>query len=447
MIKPLVEKEVKDLLRDPRIIVPFILGALLLPLLGFVISISMRAAVEQAVTGTQVIGLLDLDGTPTSAELATWLEQRGVSVVRLAEGSLDSLAEEAAGRGAEVVVIIPRGFGEAISQRRPVNLTFLNVVEELSLLGVSKAVVSASLIEEYVSAAMLRGTGISPSVVRNPVRVAQYTFLTSKGVQLPGDPESLVGLSLSVMLIPLIVVMLALTTMQMSATSMAVENEERTLETLLTLPVPATHILLAKLLAMFVVALLGSVLQLAGMVAYFLILMSQLVQMSPGQQAPATGVSDLLAPGASTFLAAPAQLVSPQGLGALAVSLLLSLFFCAALGVVVGALSKDVRIASTMVSPLATLFIVPIFLIVYMSSKAMNPLLRAALYILPFTQPAILSKEMIAYTLPPELPVYLTASLALTLLMVYLTSRLLSIETLSRLQRSISTIAPSLKRK
>jgi len=56
-------------------------------------------------------------------------------------------------------------------------------------------------------------------------------------------------------LVPLLAISLALTPMQMAATSMAVENEERTLETLLTLPVRPRDILLAKLLGMFAVAL------------------------------------------------------------------------------------------------------------------------------------------------------------------------------------------------
>lgn len=448
MIRPLVEKEVKDLLRDPRIIVPFILGALILPLLGFVVSFSMRTAIEETITGAQVVGLLDLDNTPASSGLAAWLKQRGIGVVQLEEKSLEKLAEEASTRGVEVVVILPRGFGEAILQRRPVNLTFLHVVEEISIMGGAKTAIAASLIEEYVLDTLLRGTGVSPSVVRNPVEVTQFTFLTSKRMQLPGDPTSLVGLSISIMLIPLIIMMLALTTMQMSATSMAVENEERTFETLLTLPVTSTQILLAKLLGMFAVALLGSVLQLAGMAAYFQILMSQLVQApAPGQQAPVPRDTGVLSPGAEMFLATPARLLDPQSIGILAVSLLLSLFFCAALGVVAGALSKDVRIASTVVSPLTSLFIIPVFLVVYTSSKTMSPLLRTVLYVLPFTQPAILSKEMVAYKLPPELPAYLATSFLLTLLMIYVTAKLLSLETLSRFQRSLSRIALRYKRK
>ncbi len=135
MIEPLIEKEVKDLLRDPRIFLPFTLGALILPVLGFIIAISMHAAVEEAVAGVSTVGLLDLDKAYVSTRLASWLEERGVRVVGFTGVPRDALAEEAVKRGVSLVIILPEGFGEAVLRKKAVNLTLFSVVEELSLFG------------------------------------------------------------------------------------------------------------------------------------------------------------------------------------------------------------------------------------------------------------------------------------------------------------------------
>jgi ABC-2 type transport system permease protein len=153
-------------------------------------------------------------------------------------------------------------------------------------------------------------------------------------------------------LVPLLVISLALTPMQMAATSMAVENEERTLETLLTLPVRPRDILLAKLLGMFAVALLGSALEIAGLLAYFFIIFSISL---PGEPQLAAGAARL--PGLQ--LGALQGFIDPSGVALLGASILLSLFFFAALGVIVGALSRDVRIASTVIGPLGFLAVIP----------------------------------------------------------------------------------------
>jgi len=83
------------------------------------------------------------------------------------------------------------------------------------------------------------------------------------------------------------------------------------------------------------------------------------------------------------------------------------------LGVIVGALSRDVRIANTLMSPIGIIFIVPAYLIIFAPSSFYGPAVRALLYVLPITQPTIMARDMIASQLPPKHPVYLLAFFAL----------------------------------
>jgi ABC-type Na+ efflux pump, permease component len=238
-------------------------------------------------------------------------------------------------------------------------------------------------------------------------------------------------------LVPLLVMGLALTPMQMAATSMAVENEERTLETLLTLPVRPRDILLAKLLGMFAVALLGSLLEIAGLLAYFSIIFSQMPFAQLTEEAQLFGAQ----------LGVLWGFIDPSGVAFLGVSILLSLFFFAALGVIVGALSRDVRIASTVIGPLGLLAMIPSYAIVFMSSDIMGPVLRTAFYIIPLTQPVIAAKDLVSSALPPEAPLYLAASLLFTLGLLWLTSKVFAFESLARLQRSFEAFAERLSRR
>ena len=440
MIGPLVAKEVKDLLRDPRVILPFIIGALIMPVMGFVLMVPMRAGIEQAIAGARAVGFVDLDGSAHSAQLARWLSERGVSVVELRPGPPGQLAEQAASRKLSVVLIVPKGFGESLDRKQPANVTVLNVLKEISFFGPASSASIINLVQEYALNALTSGTPLRPEVVRNPLRTSELTYLTSKGVQLPGDPASYFALTMAAFLVPLLVMGLALTPMQMAATSMAVENEEKTLETLLTLPVRPRDILLAKLLGMFAVALLGSALEIAGTLAYFFIVFSQMPL--PGEPQLAAGAAQL--PGLQ--LGALQGFIDPYGLVFLGASILLPLFF-AALGVIVGALSRDVRIASTVIGPLGFLVVIPSYAIVFMSSEMMGPALRKALYILPVTQPVIAAKDLISSTLPPEPPLYLAASLLFTLGLLWLASKVFAFESLARLQRSLESLAERLSRR
>jgi len=441
VIRPLIAKEVKDLLRDPRVILPFVIGALIMPVVGLVIMIPMRAGIEQVIMGARTVGLVDLDGSTYSSQLARWLSEKGVSVVELQPGSPRQLAEQAASRMLSVVLIVPKGFGESLERKQPANITVLNVLKEVSLFGAVGSAPIISLVEEYTLNALTSGTPLRPEVLRSPLRRSELTYLVSKGVQLPGDPAGYFALTMAAFLVPLLVIGLALTPMQMAATSMAVENEERTLETLLTLPVKPKDILLAKLLGMFAVALLGSLLEIAGLLAYFFIVFSQMPFAGELQQ-PAEAAQLL-----GAQLGVLQGFIDFSGVAFLGTSILLSLFFFAALGVIVGALSRDVRIASTVIGPLGFLAVIPSYAIIFMSSEMMGPALRTAFYILPLTQPVIAAKDLISSTLPPEAPLYLAASLLFTLGLLWLTSKVFAFESLARLQRSFEAFAERLSRR
>ncbi|MCI4409270.1 MAG: ABC transporter permease [Thermofilum sp.] len=438
MIRALVLKEVKDLLRDPRILIPFILSAVAMPVIALVILLPMQSAVQQAISGAKTVAVLDLDKTTYSQGLIRYLESNGVQVIEVTgdpQQKLQEIANSLAKQKISVLLVINRGFGAQIAEKKPAKIQLVSIIEELSMFSGIEVTPIQQLVNDYVLGLLINGTNLTLELVKNPVNVTSVTYLSSKNLLFPYGPAFMASFSLSALFVPLIVMGIAMTVMQMSATSMAVENEERTLETLLTLPVSSTQILVSKLLGMFIVSLVGTVFEVIGLVLYFGILSYAFSLPTPNAQA-------LI--GMPTSLS---EVVPASGIPLLALSLILSLFFYASIGVIVGALSRDVRIANTLMSPIGIIFIVPAYLIIFAPSSFYGPAVRALLYILPITQPTIMARDMIASQLPPETPVYLLASLLFSLILIYVAGKFFSLETLSTLQYRVEELASRIKRK
>ncbi|MCC6049885.1 MAG: ABC transporter permease [Thermofilum sp.] len=423
-LKALAAKEFKDLIRDPRIVVPFVLSAIVMPVIGLLIASTMQVAVRQAVE-TRAVAVADLDRSNASRQLARWLEGEGFSVALLETNGAGEaeLAREAAGRGAQVLLVVEPGFEQALRSGAKPKLKLITLVKEVGAFGALGGAAVAGAVREFAASKLLEGSGISYDLVRDPAELQEMVYVIPKSALLP-SPTLLAGLSMAVILIPIILASVALVVMQMSATAMAVENEERTLETLLTLPVSRFEMLLSKLLGMFAVSLIGTAFEMVGIFLYFYLLASIPAALAPQPERAALPIA--LSPSDAAFLAA---------------SLLLSLFFMAALGLIVGALSRDVRIANTVAGPLSMIVYLPSMLVAFAPSEALGPLGRALLYALPATQPVIAAKDAIGSSLPAAAPAYLALSLAATVALVYAASKLFSLELLSELQHKLSALA------
>lgn len=425
-LKALLAKEFKDLIRDPRIFVPFVLSAVVMPVIGLLLTSTMQVAVRQVAAEAPNVAVADLDRSNASRQLVQWLESRGFIVTLIEAGAVDDaeLAREAAGRGAPLLLVVEPGFERALLSGARPKLRSIALVKSVGAFGGVSGAPVTEAVRAFVASKLLEGSGLSYDLVRDPAELRELVYVIPKDMLLT-NPALLFGLTMAVLLVPMILAAVALVAMQMSATAMAVENEERTLETLLTLPVSRFELLLSKLLGMFAVSLIGTAFEILGLILYFYLLASlpAMLAQQPGQPI-LQGVA-----------------VAPADVAFLAVSLLLSLFLMAALGLIVGALSRDVRIANTVAGPLSMLVYLPAIFVAFIPSEALGPAGSALLYALPVTQPVIAARDAIGSSLPPAAPAYLALSLAATIAAVYATSKLFSLELLSELQYKLTALA------
>ena len=367
----LVRKEVLDLLRDPKILIGMIiLPTVIYPVIGLAMRTSMAAAGETALKTP--VAVLDLDGSEESSIVVTSLQATGRVI--LLSASASEAVSEARSAGAGALIVIPEGFGEALrsGSRLP-----LEVVVFFERGGFSSVMFSGRLQGALDSAAkalsallVSRASGLSPDVVLNPLTATYRSIFRGEELSLPPDvvAQAITG---QVSTMPLVASMVLIFAMQIAATSVAVEKEEKTLETLLTLPVSRRNILLAKLSGSAVVAALGSMGVLAGLMYYM-----KMVTAGPGEQIPQI------------------SLLGAKDVVLLAVALLVANMLALTMATVLSVFTEDVRSAQALVGNLFILVFLPAFLVMFADISSLPRAAALALQAIPFSHIALATQAV-----------------------------------------------------
>jgi ABC-2 type transport system permease protein len=397
-------KELKELMRDPKILIGMIvLPLVIFPVLGLVLGYAVESAQEQAQRATLLVVNNDdgnwsqtfigyLNGTMNVAVVNDITPQEVVSQNLLTEYNSTQFVE------------IPLGFSENMTQH--VNGD-LNITTTVNVYGVFQGGGIFSNIGSTGFNAVVNGfnRAIAPDVVYT----SQSTIIKGQ-IQQGVDPATLSGLLISQSLALPVTVMLMLTySMQIAATSVAMEKEEKTLETLLTVPVDRFSILMGKLSSTIIVAGVAAVAVLFG---YNYMLSSITLGI------PTTGSVDLVALG---------LVPSPLGYALLGISLFVTLLSALALAVIISAFSENVRGAQALVGYLYPLIFIPALALMYLDINTLPLALKAVLFAIPYSQPIIASKAIVLgdYATVIYGIIYVAA---FTVVIMYIASRLFATE-------------------
>jgi ABC-2 type transport system permease protein len=197
--------------------------------------------------------------------------------------------------------------------------------------------------------------------------------------------------------------------MQIAATSVAMEKEEKTLETLLTVPVNRFSILMGKLSSTIIVAGAAAIAMLFGYSFMF------------------SSLTGAIQEGTSIDLVALGLVPSPLGYLLLGVSLFVTLLSALAIAVIMSAFSEDVRGAQALVGYIYPIIFIPALALIYLDINSLPLALRAIFYAIPYSHPIIASKAVVLgdYTVAIFGILYVTA---FTLVIMYVASRLFATE-------------------
>ncbi|MEM1726352.1 MAG: ABC transporter permease, partial [Candidatus Bathyarchaeia archaeon] len=341
-------KELKELARDPKILLGMIIVPMVIfPVIGGVMGYAIQSAKEQAVKMN--IFVVNNDAGEWSIRFINFLKELGVQVQVLENIELkdENVQWLLSSYNATMLLEIPPGFSKNVTAY----FSNPNTKAYLRFYGV---ITSASFFETA-------GSSMVDSLVNQFNRcVAPDVLLTEKSTVIKGevkrgiDPAMLSSLMMSQSIALPVTVMILLTySVQIAATSVAMEKEEKTLETLLTIPMDRFAILLGKLSSSVIIAAVGAVAYMVGY-GYMVNIM----------------LSDI--PGALNLdLASLGLAPSPAGYLLLGVSLFVTIFSALALAVILSAFAEDVRSAQSYVGLIYPFVFLPAFALMYLDISAL----------------------------------------------------------------------------
>lgn len=363
-------KELKELIRDPKILLGMIIMPLIMfPGLGAIMSFSFQSAQEKV--GKTAILVLNNDGGAYSHSFIEDISSFVRAVVN------DTTPQEALSGNllqkydTTQFIEIPKGFSANMTQYLAGNLT---VTSSISFYGVFSGGgmledIGSSVVDKLV---MEFNRRVAPDAVR-----AEKSAIIKGNIASGADPSAISRLMmLQAIAMPITMMILLTYSMQIAATSVAMEKEEKTLETLLTLPMDRFAILLGKLSGSIIVAAIAAVAYMIGFNYYIGSLASVI---------PAGANLDLVSLGLVPTL--PGYLL-------LGVSLFVSLLSALSLAVIISSFAEDVRSAQSVVGYIYPFIFLPSLLLMYVDVNSLPLAVKAIVWAIPYSHPIIASKAV-----------------------------------------------------
>lgn len=352
-LRALIYKELKELLMEKTILIGVIIMPLLLfPTIGGIFSFTMLETTRMESLETTTLAVNDLDEGIYSKLLIEEIRKNNVEVI-FSENprNLDELFD----KGVSAYLEIPKEFTEKISEGQKAKVyVFYNVknVKISNLVSVSKTSEILSKAYQSISKKLAEERRVDLDFLSNPIQEESNTFY--RGDVLSYSPTILVNTILSsVYGLPLVALIVVALTATISATSVGLEKEAKTLEILLTLPISRLKILFTKMLASTIISLIGMFSFGVGFGIYLILAFSRI-----------GNIEELSIQGENIEAYAPTTAIIPLNSTSIAILMLaifVAMLLTMSIGILVGVLAEDVRGSQQLVGAATFLPMFPAF--------------------------------------------------------------------------------------
>ncbi|NJE54010.1 ABC transporter permease [Thermococcus sp. 21S9] len=403
----MAKKEIKNLMRDRKLIFGLIIVPLIVyPALGKMMQFGFESA-----TKTTHVAIVNFDDGKYGELLIKALNVTpNVTVTVISAGSVDDALRKALQENQNVLVVIPHNFSESIESDEVATVQIYGVFKEIGSgmrESVSEGRINAviNVLSEEIAKLKVQELGAkNPDAVLHPIRAESKSYLLGRIVDVPPTVVSQVLASQSYGL-PLIVFLMVMITSQMSAGAVASEKENKTLETLLTLPVRRTTIVASKITGTAVMGVIAALAYMIGLKQYMAGFGTQ------------TGVS----------LSELGLSITPTGMALFGIVVFLTIAFSLSLAMLLAVFAEDVQSANTVVSSVILPLAFPSFVLMFVDISQLPALWKYLLLASPFTHPVVDYRYVIAkdYTALGASIAYLAIVAGATL---YVTARVFASE-------------------
>ncbi|AIF69714.1 ABC transporter [Palaeococcus pacificus DY20341] len=374
----IVMKELKHMLRDKGLLFGIIIVPLILyPALGQL----MQIGIEQAQEETKVV-LVNFDTGEYGSYLIKALEVApNVTVTQIEAKDLNDAIEKAKEKDYNVVVVIPKDFSQRIEMNEKTNVEIYAIFKGVSAgmrESVSEGRINAvvSVLNEYLAKLKIKDrVEGDPDAILHPIDAQSYSIIKDRIVEVPPSVVSSI-IAAQAFSIPLIIFLMVIIIAQMAAGTMAMEKENKTLETLLTLPVKRITIVAGKITGTAIMGLIASITYMIGMRYY----MGSLIPQDAG-----SGIS----------FEELGLAITPKGALLFALTMFLAIAFALSLAMLLAIFAEDVQSANTVVSAGIMPLAFPTFVLMFTDIETLPTALRYILMALPFSHPILAFRAML----------------------------------------------------
>lgn len=364
----IVRKEFKEMLTKSTVI-PVIMMALLFGYLG-----SMMGGLEEEVSAQPAIGFIDLDDGAISDIVFQVLNTSSEMIYNGTE--VEAGLEEVKDLGGVALIVLPSNFSSNILNGSRGYIQIYWIMEGAGMMdSISSASVDSLLASvSYSISAYLVSESLDadPTVVLYPTTRTETTIFQDK--EMEGVSPGTLGTMLSAQsfTVPFVIMMIIIMAGGMVISSMGLEKENKTLETLLTLPVSRGAIVSGKLVASALVGLVMAGIYMIGF-NYYMNSLEMSAQIDLAKYGLNLGPMDFALVGISVF-----------------VSLLAALSMC----MVLGTYAKNYKSAQTLTMPITILAIIPMFITMFKDFGTLPLALQVVLFAIPFSHPMMAMREL-----------------------------------------------------
>jgi len=367
----IMKKEIKEIL-TPATIAPIIFMAILFGSLGNAIG-----GIEEELNEKPVIGFINEDDGMFSTIAISIIQNRSDVVYNSTsildkEHGLEILSE----KNGIALIYINQNFTENINNDINGQIEIYWIMKGAGLLdSISSEIVEGLIyqINREISKTLIeRNATVNASIALYPSSRIDTTYFKDR--ILPGlSPSTITGiLSSQSTLVPLIIMMIIMMAGGTVISSMALEKENKTLETLLTLPVKRVNIVVGKLGASALVGLLFAVIYMFGMSHY----------MNSFQF------------GGAANTALDITLSTPD-LILMGILLFVTLLSALSLCMLLGTLAKNYKSAQTLTFPVIIMNLFPYFVTMMKDFDTLPMALKGIMFAIPFSHPMMATRALI----------------------------------------------------
>ena len=376
----LLKKEIKELV-NKQLIISLVFTVIIFNFIGQ----ASRKEVQKAI-GIQTISVLDEDGSAGSKGLLKRPEMAGFKIIDLSGKTREQALETAKAGESKLLLVIPKGFGDSLAELKPSPIETYSFMRSFSLIGSRGQVVVQSVINainDALSNDFLRKKlpDMDTASLKKPIKSKDFVIVQDKIAE--GSANEVAGMiSQQSMLIPIVLFMIVVYSSQMVISAIAMEKQNKTLETLLTVPIKRTSIITAKMLAAGLIGLIS-----AGVYMFSF----QNMFGGIGEEAAKAGAQ---AGGGAALMQKLGLTFDTTGYIILGLSIFLAILVALAMAMILGVLAEDLRSAQYMIMPLMFMVMIPYFISIFADINAVSLPLKIFIMAIPFSHPFMVSQNL-----------------------------------------------------